>query len=126
METLIAGAAAALIGVLSGQALTVGINRTRRDVSRMIQRMDYIEKVIPTLITRTEVADVINKVPPLVSQAVQEEMNGIGIASVQQQVAPPRMGLSPELEAIQRQNQAAMQNLNDRLKKFTEQMPPPA
>lgn len=83
MEALIAGAAAVLVGIFSGSAITSKLRGKQEldfhehsEYKELIQRVDIVERVIPTLISRNEVQSAINQVPPLVMQAVQSEISG--------------------------------------------------
>ena len=84
MEALVAGAAAVLVGIFSGSAITSKLKGKKEDLayhehseySELVNRVDIVERIIPTLISRNEVQSAINQVPPLVMQAVQSEMNG--------------------------------------------------
>ncbi len=83
MEALIAGAAAVLVGIFSGSAITSKLKGKKgldfhehSEYNELINRVDIVERIIPTLISRNEVQSAINQVPPLVMQAVQSEMNG--------------------------------------------------
>jgi len=75
MEILIASAAAVVVGLATGQFVTIGLKGESKD-EELTRRVQTIEKVIPGLIPRAEVQEVINKVPPLVAQQVQSEITG--------------------------------------------------
>ena len=92
MEALIAGAGA-LIGICC-TSLVAGQLKLRKpkvndqsDNIILSRRIDAVERVIPTLISRNEVQPAINQVPPLVMSAVQTEMQGMN--SVPQSPLPP-------------------------------------
>ena len=73
MEILVASAAAIVVGLATGQFVTIGLKGSTKD-SGLAKRVERVEKVLPDFISRTEVQDVINKVPPLVAQQVQSEI----------------------------------------------------
>ena len=99
MEILIASAAAVVVGLATGQYVTIGLKGSKQD-SEWTRRVQAIEKVIPDLIPRAEVQDAINKVPPLVAQQVQSELTAMAAQltaqiPVQQPPAPVQMPPMP-------------------------------
>ena len=130
MEILIASAAAVVVGLATGQFVTIGLKGQSKDEA-LASRVQTIEKVIPGLIPRTEVQEVINKVPPLVAQQVQSEITGLATrlqaaqapAPVPAEPAMPPM--PPEFVALQQQNavrQKALDDLEGQMDSFTKQM----
>lgn len=122
MELLIAGLMSGVIGLAAGQFVSFGVKGKKSDnqVVPTDPRIDAIERVIPTLITRNEVQDAINKVPPLVVAQVQSEMNNIGLAlqSQQQQAVapqPPTPPLPTSYQELNKQNMAKIQELQSRV-----------
>lgn len=120
METLIAGAAAVLVGIFSGRVITLKQGEKKgvafHEHNELLQRVSDIEQVIPALIPRAEVQDAINKVPPLVMDAVRTEINSIGL-SMNQRPAPSA-GLGGVDLAKVRADTEKMKQLNDMLKNF--------
>lgn len=133
MESIIAAVVTTTVGLLCGQTVFNRIkkqagNRTSHAAaweSQMNQRLEKVEKVLPTFIPRTEVADALNKVPPIVMQAVQQEMR-----SVQQPVIPrnnpsnnPPQLTAEQLQSLQAHEQSmkAMQEAAALLDKFESQ-----
>ena len=120
MEVLIASAAAIVVGVATGQFVTIGLKGSEQD-SELARRIEKVEKVLPDYISRTEVQEVINKVPPLVAQQVQSELNTMAAQltaqiPVQQPPAPVQMPpMPPAYEELNRQNVAKMQELEARI-----------
>ena len=116
MEVLIASAAAIVVGLATGQFVTIGLKGSEQD-SELARRIEKVEKVLPDYISRTEVQEVINKVPPLVAQQVQSELNTMAAQltaqiPVQQPPAPVQMPpMPPAYEELNRQNVAKMQEL---------------
>ena len=130
MEILIASAAAVVVGLATGQFVTIGLKSESKD-EELTRRVQTIEKVIPGLIPRTEVQEVINKVPPLVAQQVQSEITGLATrlqaaqssAPVPAEPAIPPM--PPQFVELQQQNaarQKALDNLEGQMDSFTKQM----
>tara|TARA_Y100001973_G_C5151312_1_gene308283 strand:- start:807 stop:1277 length:471 start_codon:yes stop_codon:yes gene_type:complete len=120
MEVLIASAAAIVVGLATGQFVTIGLKGSEQD-SELARRIEKVEKVLPDYISRTEVQEVINKVPPLVAQQVQSELNTMAAQltaqiPVQQPPAPVQMPpMPPAYEELNRQNVAKMQELEARI-----------
>ncbi|HCT51692.1 MAG TPA: hypothetical protein DF712_04460 [Balneola sp.] len=130
MEILIASAAAVVVGLATGQFVTIGLKGESKD-EELARRVQTIEKVIPGLIPRTEVQEVINKVPPLVAQQVQSEITELAtrLQAAQppapvpaQPVMPP---MPPAFVELQQQNaarQKALDDLEGQMDSFTKQM----
>ena len=123
METLIAGAGAVLIGIFSGRAITLKQGGKKElqfhehsEYNELINRVSDIEQIIPSLIPRAEVQDAINKVPPLVMDAVRTEMNGIGLA-MNQRPAPSASPGGVDLAQVKADTEK-MKQLNAMLKNF--------
>ena len=120
MEVLIASAAAIVVGLATGQFVTIGLKGSKQD-SELTRRIERVEKVLPDYISRTEVQDVINKVPPLVAQQVQSELTTMAAQltaqiPVQQPPAPAQMPpMPPAYEELNRQNVAKMKELEARI-----------
>ena len=130
MEVLIASAAAIVVGVATGQFVTIGLKGSEQD-SELARRIEKVEKVLPDYISRTEVQEVINKVPPLVAQQVQSELNTMAAQltaqiPVQQPPAPVQMPpMPPAYEELNRQNVAKMQELEARIQEASSPIQPP-
>jgi hypothetical protein len=120
MEVLIASAAAVVVGLATGQFVTIGLKGSKQD-SELTRRIERVEKVLPDYISRTEVQDVINKVPPLVAQQVQSELTTMAAQltaqiPVQQPPVPAQMPpMPPAYEELNRQNVAKMKELEARI-----------
>ena len=131
MEILIASATAVVVGLATGQYVTIGLKGGKQD-SEWTRRVEAIEKVIPDLIPRTEVQDAINKVPPLVAQHVQSELTAMAAQltaqiPVQQPPVPVQTRqMPPAFEEQQRQNLAKMQELEARIQEATAPIQQPA
>tara|TARA_B100001250_G_scaffold69684_1_gene55968 strand:+ start:2712 stop:3188 length:477 start_codon:yes stop_codon:yes gene_type:complete len=132
MEILIASAAAVVVGLATGQFVTIGLKGESKD-EELIRRVQTIEKVIPALIPRTEVQEVINKVPPLVAQQVQSEITGLATrlqaaqapTSTPAPVEPAMPPMPPAFVELQQQNvarQKALDDLEGQMNSFTKQM----
>ena len=130
MEILIASAAAIVVGLATGQFVTIGLKGNTKD-EELNKRVQTIEKVIPGLIPRTEVQEVINKVPPLVAQQVQSEITGLAtrLQVAQTPTPAPAQPVMPpmpaEFVALQQQNaarQKALDDLEGQVENFTQQM----
>lgn len=124
MEVLITGAMAVVVGLATGQFVSIGFKNKKGNHSEILQKVEAIERVLPTLIPRTEVQEAINKVPPLVAQQVQSELTTLATQltaqiPVQQPPAPvPTM--PPAYEELNRQNQAKAAELENRLQEVTQ------
>ena len=131
MEVLIASAAAVVVGLATGQFVTIGLKGSTQD-PELARRIEKVEKVLPDYISRTEVQDVINKVPPLVAQQVQSELNTMAAQltaqiPVQQPPVPAQMPpMPPAYEELNRQNVAKMQELEARIKEASSPIQQPA
>jgi len=131
MEILIASAAAIVVGLATGQFVTIGLKGSEQD-SELARRIEKVEKVLPDYISRTEVQDVINKVPPLVAQQVQSELTTMAAQltaqiPVQQPPVPAQMPpMPPAYEELNRQNVAKMQELEARIKEASSPIQQPA
>ena len=136
MEALIAGAGA-LIGICC-TSLVAGQLKLRRpkvkdqsDSLILSRRIDAVERVIPTLISRNEVQNAINQVPPLVMRAVQTEIQGRNV--VPQSPIPtvpsaplpsqPQRLVRSTLEAAQA-NIEKMKEMDALLKRFEDMQSP--
>ena len=131
MEVLIASAAAVVVGLATGQFVTIGLKGSTQD-PELARRIEKVEKVLPDYISRTEVQDVINKVPPLVAQQVQSELTTMAAQltaqiPIQQPPAPAQMPpMPPAYEELNRQNVAKMQELEARIKEASSPIQQPA
>ena len=131
MEVLIASAAAIVVGVATGQFVTIGLKGSEQD-SELARRIEKVEKVLPDYISRTEVQEVINKVPPLVAQQVQSELTTMAAQltaqiPVQQPPAPVQMPpMPPAYEELNRQNVAKMKELEARIQEASSPIQQPA
>ena len=118
MEVLVASAAAIVVGLFTGQFVSIGLKGSTKD-SELTRRVERVEKVLPDYISRTEVQEVINKVPPLVAQQVQSEITSL-VTKFQQPPAPAQMPpMPPAFEEQHRQNVAKMQELEARIQEAT-------
>ena len=131
MEILVASAAAIVVGLATGQFVTIGLKGSEQD-PELARRIERVEKVLPDYISRTEVQDVINKVPPLVAQQVQSELNTMAAqltAQIPVQQAPVPAQIPPMPAAFEeqhRQNVAKMQELEARIKEASSPIQQPA
>ena len=131
MEILVASAAAIVVGLATGQFVTIGLKGSGQD-PELTRRIERVEKVLPDYISRTEVQDVINKVPPLVAQQVQSELTAMAAQltaqiPVQQPPVPVQTRqMPPAFEEQQRQNLAKMQELEARIQEATAPIQQPA
>ena len=131
MEVLIASAAAIVVGLATGQFVTIGLKGSEQD-SELTRRIERVEKVLPDYISRTEVQDVINKVPPLVAQQVQSELTTMAAQltaqiPVQQPPVPAQMPpMPPAYEELNRQNVAKMKELEARIQEASAPIQQPA
>lgn len=105
-----AGAAAGLIGVLSGQGLMIAAGR-----SRMATRLNKLEEAVPELITRSEVQNAFAQVAQIEAQRQA--------AAMQQNRAAAAFGANP---AAQRGDMNEMINtqlaaLNGRMEQINKQ-----
>ena len=131
MEVLIASAAAVVVGLATGQFVTIGLKGSTKD-PELTRRIERVEKVLPDYISRTEVQDVINKVPPLVAQQVQSELTTMAAQltaqiPVQQPPAPAQMPpMPPAYEELNRQNVAKMKELEARIQEASSPIQQPA
>jgi|TARA_A100000172_G_C2994175_1_gene93932 uncharacterized protein YneF (UPF0154 family) len=130
MEVLIASAAAIVVGLATGQFVTIGLKGSTKD-PELTRRIERVEKVLPDYISRTEVQEVINKVPPLVAQQVQSELTTMAAQltaqiPVQQPPVPAQMPPMPaQFEELNRQNVAKMQELEARIQEASSPIQPP-
>ena len=130
MEVLIASAAAIVVGLATGQFVTIGLKGSTKD-PELTRRIERVEKVLPDYISRTEVQEVINKVPPLVAQQVQSELTTMAAQltaqiPVQQPPVPAQMPPMPaQFEELNRQNVAKMQELEARIQEANSPIQPP-
>ena len=131
MEVLLASAAAIVVGLATGQFVTIGLKGSTHD-PELTRRIERVEKVLPDYISRTEVQDVINKVPPLVAQQVQSELTTMAAQltaqiPVQQPPAPAQMPpMPPAYEELNRQNVAKMKELEARIQEASAPIQQPA
>jgi hypothetical protein len=125
MEVLITGAMAVVVGLATGQFVSIGFKNKKGDNSELFQKIDAIERVLPTLIPRTEVQEVINKVPPLVAQQVQSELTSMAREitaqiPVQQPPAPAMPAMPQRYTELTQQNEAKAAELTQRLQEVTQ------
>ncbi len=125
MEVLITGAMAVVVGLATGQFVSIGFKNKKGDNSELFQKIDAIERVLPTLIPRTEVQEVINKVPPLVAQQVQSELTSMAreiTAQIpaQQPPAPAMPAMPQRYTELTQQNEAKAAELTQRLQEVTQ------
>ncbi len=108
MEAFIAGAAAAIIGMLSGQGLMV---YTRN--KRISRRLTAIEQSIPELITRGEVQGAFAEMAKIEGQRMaQQQQQNFQRPQVQQ---PPRTAqVFPQSQALN-QVEGLNKNINNQL-----------
>jgi hypothetical protein len=125
MEVLITGAMAVVVGLATGQFVSIGFKSKKGGHSELFQKIDAIERVLPTLIPRSEVQEAINKVPPLVAQQVQSELTTMAAQltaqiPVQQPPAPVMPSMPPAYTELTKQNQAKAAELEQRLQDVTQ------
>lgn len=113
MESIIAGAAAALIGVLSGQGLVLYTGR-KRDTARV----DAIERILPELITRNEVQAAFQQVAQIEAQRIAQQQQAARQSQVfgGQQIPPPSANLNTSINS-------QLAALNERLAQLNAQIP---
>lgn len=113
MESIIAGAVAALIGVLSGQTLVLYSGR-KRDAGRIVA----IEQVIPELITRNEVQAAFQQVAQIEAQRIAQQQQAARQSQVfgAQQAPPPSNNLNTSINS-------QLAALNERLAQLNAQIP---
>jgi|5_EtaG_2_1085323.scaffolds.fasta_scaffold00364_4 hypothetical protein len=137
MEGIIAAVITTTVGILCGQTVIgqvktkLGKNKINSSwQSKIERRIENIERTtdglvgeLPKLIGRQEVADALNKVPPIVMQAVQQEM-GQTRTVPNQRNAPPQL-TADQLRSLQAHEQSmkAMQDAAALLDKFENQQP---
>ena len=132
MESILGAVIATTVGLLCGQTVYKRARSGNRSNHASLawrgqieRRIELVEEKMPLLIGRQEVADALNKVPPIVMQAVQQEsMKQVSQPSVQslQRPAPPQ--LTPDqLRSLQAHEQSmkAMQDAAALLDKFENQ-----
>ena len=131
MESILGAVIATTVGLLCGQTVYKRARSGNRANNASLEwrgqierRIELVEKTMPTLIGRQEVADALNKVPPIVMQAVQQEMRQTPQAPVQsvQRPAPPQL-TTDQLRSLQAHEQSmkAMQDAAALLDKFENQ-----
>ena len=131
MESILGAVIATTVGLLCGQTVykraKSGIRPNNASIAwqgQIERRIELVEKTMPTLIGRQEVADALNKVPPIVMQAVQQEMQQVPQAPAQslQRSAPPQL-TTDQLRSLQAHEQSmkAMQDAAALLDKFENQ-----
>jgi small-conductance mechanosensitive channel len=111
MEAFVAGAAAALIGVLSGQKLLIS-TRSRK----LGTRVTAIEEVLPQLITRGEVQNAFAEMAKIEGARVAQQQQQA--QQVQQARTAAGFGTSPTMQQVAGLNQ----NINQQLEALTERM----
>ncbi|MEN9859952.1 MAG: hypothetical protein RLZZ515_434 [Cyanobacteriota bacterium] len=98
IEAVVAGAAAALIGVLSGQALSFGASQRR-----LGGRLEQLEKALPELISRSEVQNAFAQVAQIEAQRQATAMQQARAAAVfgqsAQTAAQPRADMNVAINA---------------------------
>ena len=131
MESILGAVIATTVGLLCGQTVYRRARSGNRANNASLEwrgqierRIELVEEKMPLLIGRQEVADALNKVPPIVMQAVQQEMNQVSQPAIQsvQRPAPPQ--LTPDqLRSLQAHEQSmkAMQDAAALLDKFENQ-----
>lgn len=114
LEAVLTGAAAALIGMASGQALVLSAGR-RRLATRVGAIEARIEQTIPDLITRAEVQQAF-------AQAAQIEAQR-QVASIQQARAAAVFGNAPQPARPDMNNMinSQLEALNDRINRINQE-----
>ena len=132
MESILGAVIATTVGLLCGQTVYKRAKSGNRSTNASLEwrgqierRIELVEEKMPMLIGRQEVADALNKVPPIVMQAVQQEsMKQVAQPSVQplQRPAPPQL-TQDQLRSLQAHEQSmkAMQDAAALLDKFENQ-----
>tara|TARA_R100001463_G_scaffold16069_3_gene41780 strand:- start:14890 stop:15309 length:420 start_codon:yes stop_codon:yes gene_type:complete len=115
MELFITSAACVVVGLATGQFVSISFKNNKSDPTEIRRRIEAIETVIPDLIPRAEVQDAISKVPPLVAQMVQNAP----LPSVQMQspmMAPPEVpAMNPVIGQMNMANNAKAKELEQRI-----------
>ena len=131
MELFITSAACVVVGLATGQFVSISFKSNKNDPTEISRRIEAIETVIPDLIPRTEVQDAISKVPPLVAQMVQN----VPLPPAQRQqpmMAPPEVpAMNPAISQMNMANEAKAKELEQRISQLgiegiealTKQMP---
>ena len=131
MELFITSAACVVVGLATGQFVSISFKSNKNDPTEISRRIEAIETVIPDLIPRTEAQDAISKVPPLVAQMVQNAP----LPPVQRQqpmMAPPEVpAMNPAISQMNMANEAKAKELEQRISQLgiegiealTKQMP---
>lgn len=120
MESFIIGAAAALIGVLSGQGLV--LNSTRRRSDARFQAIEgtvgAIERVVPELITRNEVQAAFQQVAQIEAQRIAQQQQAARASQVFGTPAapPPSVSMNTSINS-------QLAALNERLAQLNAQIP---
>lgn len=113
MESFIAGAAAALIGVLSGQGLVLYGSSRKGNM-----RLAAIEQVIPELITRNEVQAAFQQVAQIEAQRIAQQQQAARQAQVFGNGATP-----PPSASLNTSINSQLAALNERLAQLNAQIP---
>jgi len=131
MESILGAVIATTVGLLCGQTVYKRAKSGNRSNNASLawqgqieRRIELVEKTMPTLIGRQEVADALNKVPPIVMQAVQQEMQQTPQVPAQQMQRPtPPQLTTDQLRSLQAHEQSmkAMQDAAALLDKFENQ-----
>lgn len=108
IEAFVAGAAAAVIGVLSGQGLMIAAGK-----SKLSSRVAQIEKVIPDLITRPEVQNAFAQVAQIEAQRQA--------AAMQQARAAAQFGTAPQRADMNDMINNQLASLNERIGQINQQ-----
>lgn len=108
MEAFAAGAAAALIGVLSGQGLVIAAGKRR-----LANRLGEIERVVPDLITRSEVQTAFAQVAQIEAQRQA--------ATMQQARAAAQFGVPPQRGDMNEMINTQLAALNGRMEQINKQ-----
>ena len=115
MELFITRAACVVVGLATGQFVSIGLKSKGSDPIEVSRRIEAIERVIPDLIPRAEVQEAISKVPQVVAQMVQTP-NTFAAPRQQPMMAPPEVpSMSPELNRMNMANDAKAQELEQRI-----------
>lgn len=121
LEAVITGAAAALIGMASGQALVLAAGR-RRLALRLSGLESQIEQTIPNLITRAEVQQAFEKAAQIEAQrqvaTIQQARAAAVFGAGAPAAAPAAVAQRPDMNmAINSQLEA----LNDRINRINQE-----
>lgn len=118
MGSFAIGAIAALIGVLSGQGLTLAMRGKKLD-----GRIQFLEDSIPELITRAEVSNAFAQMAQIEAQRIAQEQQVARAAAVFGNGMPNKGQVAAEAnEGMNRQINAQLAQLSARMKEMNSQL----